>query len=99
MWKSLPGPDDITRSELANGITLLTRTNDSSPSVVVSGYLMAGSQFDPLERLGLANFTAATLMRGVEGMDFQQIFNALESVGARLWRQRAHHQLFGTRFG
>jgi len=84
IWKSLPGPEDITRSVLPNGITVLTRTNDSSPSVVISGYMLSGSQFDPAERLGLAHFTAACLMRGVEGLNFQQIFNELESVGASL---------------
>ncbi len=36
--KSLPGPDDIGRSELPNGITLLSRSNFNSPSVVLSGY-------------------------------------------------------------
>jgi len=50
-WKSLPGPQDIHRSELSNGITLLCRRNGASPSVVISGYLIAGSQFDPPEKL------------------------------------------------
>ena len=36
---SIPGPNDITRHELPNGITVLARENHSSPSVVMSGYL------------------------------------------------------------
>jgi len=79
---SLPGADDIYRKTLANGITVLARSNFNSPSVVVNGYLPAGSLFDPDEKLGLADFTASALMRGTSGRDFHQIYDALESVGA-----------------
>ncbi len=81
---SLPGPEDITRIRLGNGITLLTRANDSSPSVVISGYLPCGALFDPQEKLGLADFTALALMRGTSQRSFQQIFDALESNAASL---------------
>jgi zinc protease len=81
---SLPGPGDITRVTLANGITILSRPNFNSPSVVVQGYLPAGALFDPLDKLGLADFTALALSRGTQQHNFQQIFDALESVGASL---------------
>jgi zinc protease len=81
---SLPGPDDITRVELPNGIVVLARPNFDSPSIVLHGYLPAGSLFDPDEKLGLADFTALALMRGTQRRSFQQIFDALESVGAGL---------------
>jgi zinc protease len=81
---SLPGPDDITRLELSNGIIVLARPNFNSPSVVINGYLMAGNLFDPDEKLGLASFTASALMRGTQGKDFQAIYESLESVGAGL---------------
>lgn len=79
-----PGPDDITRSILPNGIVLLVRSNFNSPSVVIGGYLQCGGLFDPDEKLGLADFTALALMRGTERKTFQQIFDALELVGANL---------------
>ena len=82
--QSLPGPDDITRVTLPNGITVLARANFNSPSVVLGGYLPCGSLFDSDEKLGLADFTAMALMRGTEKRNFQQIFEALESVGANL---------------
>jgi zinc protease len=82
--QSLPGPDDITRVELDNGIVVLARSNYHSPSVVMNGYLCAGSISDPNEKLGLADFTASALMRGTEKRDFQQIYDALESAGANL---------------
>jgi zinc protease len=83
-WKTLPGPENIFRVELENGITILTRQNFNSPSVVVQGYLESGSQFDPIDKLGLAHFTALALMRGTTEHDFQTIFNDLESAGASL---------------
>ena len=81
---SLPGHDDITRAMLPNGITVLTRANFNSPSVVINGYLTAGGLFDPDEKLGLADFTASSLMRGSQKRDFQEIYEALESIGASL---------------
>jgi zinc protease len=81
---SLPGPDDITRVILHNGITILARTNFNSPSVVIGGYLPCGSLFDTDDKLGQADFTAIGLLRGSEKRDFQEIFDDLESAGANL---------------
>jgi zinc protease len=82
--QSFPGPDNITRITIPNGITVLVRSNFNSPSVVIAGNLACGSLFDTDEKSGLADFTALGLMRGTETRSFQQIFNALESVGAAL---------------
>jgi len=82
--KALPGPQDITRTELKNGITLLVRPNFNTLSVAIAGYIQAGSLYDPEEKLGLADFTATTLMRGTEKYSFQEIFDRLESIGASL---------------
>ena len=81
---SLPGADDITRVQLCNGIVVLARSNFNSPSVTVSGYLQAGGLSDPIDKLGLADFTASALMRGSQRRSFQQIYDALESAGASL---------------
>lgn len=81
---SLPGPEDIARKVLPNGITVLTRSNFDTASVVVTGYVAAGSYLDPLDKLGLAHFTASALTRGTETQSFQAIFDRLESAGASL---------------
>ena len=81
---SLPGPEDVFRAQLPNGAILLSRANFNSPSVVISGYIHAGSLFDTDEKLGLADFTASALMRGSAQRDLQQIYDALESCGASL---------------
>jgi zinc protease len=88
---SSPGPDDITRTILENGITVLTRPNFNSPSVAISGYITVGGLFDPDDKLGLSDFTAAALMRGTEQRDFQAIYDALESAGASLGFNGATH--------
>jgi zinc protease len=81
---SIPGPEDITRLELANGITILARPNPHSPSVEITGYLRGGGIFDTDEKLGLAGFVASGLMRGTVNRNFQQIYDELESVGATM---------------
>ncbi len=79
---SLPGSDDIHRETLSNGITVLSRSNFNSPSVVISGYFTTGALFETDDKLGLADFVCSALMRGTSKRDMQKIFDALESVGA-----------------
>ncbi len=88
---SLPGPDDITSVELPNGIRVLTRPNFNSPSVVINGYLQVGGLQDPDDKLGLAYFTAAALMRGTASRNFQAVYDSLESAGANLGFQSGTH--------
>lgn len=90
---SLPGPDNIVRRELPNGIVVLVRPNISSLSVVVTGYLYAGAIFESDDKLGLASFTALALMRGTAQRDFQQIYDALESNGASLGIDGGTHSI------
>ena len=62
MAQSLPGPNDITRARLENGITVLSRANFNSPSVTISGILQVAALFDPAARLGLAACAAPAPM-------------------------------------
>ena len=81
---ALPGPENITRLELDNGITILARENFNSPTLSIKGYLPSGSLFDPDEKLGLSYLTAGSLMSGTAHNDFQSLYNKIESVGAQL---------------
>ncbi|MBX3048124.1 MAG: insulinase family protein [Anaerolineales bacterium] len=93
---SIPGSDDITRVELANGIVVLARHNPNSPAITLRGYLQAGSLFDPDEKLGLADFTADALMHGAGGRSFQEIYDSLESIGASFgFNSGTHTTSFG----
>ncbi len=79
---SIPGPNNITRQELSNGIVVLVRENHASPSVIVKGYLQVGAYDERPEQAGLAGFTSAALMRGAANRTFEQIYEELEAVGA-----------------
>jgi zinc protease len=63
---------------------VLARSNYSSPSVTISGYILAGSLFDADDKLGLADFAASALLRGTTKHSFDALYNELESVGASL---------------
>jgi len=81
---SLPGSDDISREILPNGITILTRSNFNSPSIVITGYFGAGALMDPDDKLGLAEYTSYASMRGTKTRTFDEIYNEMEAVGASL---------------
>lgn len=81
---SLPGPDDILRRVLPNGITVLARENWAAPSVVVEGYLHVGNLDEPENLPGLASFTAAMLSRGTRTRTFAEINETVEGVGASI---------------
>ncbi|MFH1186171.1 MAG: pitrilysin family protein [Chloroflexota bacterium] len=82
--RSLPGPENIHREVLPNGITVLARSNFSSPSATISGYIKTGSMLDSNARLGLADFTVSALMRGTRRHSFDALYGTLESVGANM---------------
>lgn len=81
---SLPGPETILRRELENGVTVLARENFASPSVVVQGFLPVGSLHESPAESGLAYLTSLALMRGTSKRGFEELFEAIESIGARL---------------
>jgi zinc protease len=81
---ALPGPHDIVRETLPNGITVLVRENFSNQSVVMNGSLLAGSVFEGAPQAGMAGFTASALMRGTKHRDFDTLHEALEGIGASL---------------
>jgi zinc protease len=81
---SLPGPQDVLRRSLPNGIIVLARENWSAPSVVMEGYVQVGNLDEPEQLTGLASFTSAMLGRGTRKRSFTEINELVESVGASL---------------
>lgn len=82
--RTYPGPQNIHRATLDNGIVVLVYENFSAQSVVIEGYYWSGVLNEPREKAGLADFVAGMLMRGAKGRSFDQIYETLESVGASL---------------
>jgi zinc protease len=81
---TLPGSDNVTRVELPNGITVLTRANPISPSVVINGSMRGGSELETPELLGVADFSASARLRGTENFAMHTLYARLEEVGASL---------------
>lgn len=81
---ALPGPDNVLRRTLPNGITVLAKEVWSAPSVVIEGYLLAGNLDEPADLAGLASFTTGMLNRGTRRHAFTEINELIESVGASI---------------
>ncbi|HEX9115484.1 MAG TPA: pitrilysin family protein [Anaerolineae bacterium] len=81
---AVPGPQDILRRILPNGVRVLARENWSAPSVVIDGYLLAGSLDEPSVLTGLTSFTSSMLSRGTRKRSFAEISEAVEAVGAAI---------------
>lgn len=88
---SYPGPDNILRQRLPNGIVVLVYENFASETVVIDGIVRAGALVEQRQKAGLANFAAMLLMRGTEARTFEQIYEDLESVGASLGFSGGNH--------
>ena len=82
--RTYPGPQNIHRKVLDNGIVILVYENFAAASVVVEGYYWAGALSEGRERAGLADYVAGMLMRGTKRRSFDEIYEALEAVGASL---------------
>ncbi|HEY9632628.1 MAG TPA: pitrilysin family protein [Coleofasciculaceae cyanobacterium] len=70
--------------KLPNGMQVLLLPDRSTPTVTLSGYMRAGSEFDSATKAGLASLTAGNLMNGTQTRDALQIAKALEERGASL---------------
>jgi zinc protease len=81
---ALPGPDDVLRKELGNGLVVLARENFTSPAVVVTGKVPGGALQETREQAGLANFQASLLMRGTKNHTFSELYEKIESNGASM---------------
>jgi zinc protease len=84
MNNSFPGPDNITRVVLDNGMVVLVHENHAAPVAVLDGYLPVGAMHDPTEKAGLSHFVSGMLTRGSEAYDFEHFNEAIESIGASL---------------
>jgi zinc protease len=77
---------------------LLVYENFAAESVVIDGLVRAGALGEPVEKSGLASFTAEMLMRGTEKRSFDEIYDTIESIGADLdFSSGRHVTEFSTR--
>ena len=77
----LPTPQSET---LTNGLTLILNERRGLPVVAASVVLRTGSDANPLDKPGLANFTAAMLDEGTASRSALQIADQAAQLGASL---------------
>ena len=77
----LPTPQSET---LPNGLTLILNERRGLPVVAASVVLRTGSDANPLDKPGLANFTAAMLDEGTASRSALQIADQVAQLGATL---------------
>ncbi len=69
---------------LPNGLKVLLFADGSTPTVTLSGYVQAGSEFDPEQKAGIASMTADNLMNGTKTKDALTLAKTLEDRGASI---------------
>jgi len=77
----LPTPQSVT---LSNGLTVLLSERPGMPIVAANLVLKTGSDANPLDKPGLANFVAAMLDEGTTARNALQIADDLSQLGASL---------------
>jgi zinc protease len=77
----LPTPESV---KLANGLTLILSPRKGIPVVAAKLVIRTGSDANPLDQPGLANFTAAMLDEGTATRTAPQIADELARIGASL---------------
>jgi zinc protease len=74
----------VHRSQLANGITVLTIANPTADIVAGRFFIPAGSRWETPAQAGLAQLLTSVLMKGTERLSALEIADRVESVGAGL---------------
>ena len=71
--KSIPGPENILRSEFPNGITVLAHEKAMSGTCALEGSIPVGSFLEPEGKNGLTCFLAGCLTAGTLTHSFEEI--------------------------
>ena len=74
----------IHRSQLANGITVLTIANPSADIVSGRLFIPAGSRWERADRAGIAQLLTSVMTKGTKRFSALEIADRVESVGAGL---------------
>lgn len=75
---------DVERTELSNGMTLLTGVSRNIPAASIYAVVNVGSRYEPEEKAGLASLLGEMLDEGTLKRSSQQIAEEIENVGGHL---------------
>lgn len=76
-----------------NGAAILAAENSASQSVVIHGSFPGGAVYDAEGKAGLAGLTASATMRGTKKKSYEEIFEAVDSLGASLSVSTGLHEV------
>jgi len=77
-------PSAVTRTKLANGMTVLVRENPTAPIVAISLMLRLGTRWETRENAGISNFLQLMVVRGTTSLDGTQIAAAADRMGGSI---------------
>ncbi len=72
------------RIVLPNGLKLLLLPDKSTPTVTLSGFVRAGSDFDGAEKAGISQLTASNLLNGTQDKTGLELAKTLDDRGLEL---------------
>ncbi|GAB2686182.1 insulinase family protein [Aliiglaciecola aliphaticivorans] len=88
MPKAGPNPTvkvpEYQRTQFDNGIEMLTHSTDETPTVTLLLSLEGGPLLDPIEKAGLASFTAEMMNESTTSMTNEQMANELALLGSQI---------------
>lgn len=79
-----PNSYGFERSELRNGIAVLSQSRANSQSVALRFRVPAGSIYDDVQDAGLSHLTARVMGRGSAGMSLEEISDRTDDLGGSL---------------
>ena len=74
----------VTRTRLANGMTVLVRENPVAPVVGISLMVQMGTRWETRDTAGISNFLQLMVVRGTESLDGTQIVEAADRMGGSI---------------
>jgi predicted Zn-dependent peptidase len=77
-------PSAVTRTKLANGMTVLVRENPTAPIVAFSLMVRMGTRWETRENAGISNFLQLMVVRGTTSLDGTQIVSAADRMGGSI---------------
>lgn len=77
-WKTI---DFVEKTELANGLKIVTERVESVKSVAVGIWVKTGSRDEPDEKAGITHFLEHMLFKGTKNRSAYDIAQSMESVG------------------
>jgi len=74
----------ITRTRLANGLTVLVRENPTAPVVAISVMVKMGTRWETRDTAGISNLVQLMIVRGTASLSGVQIVEAADRMGGSI---------------